>query len=83
MVMSLSLRERGLKSCGLCKVPERHLSLSLRERGLKYRNMGIYAIHLQSLSLRERGLKSNQKRTFVLSSLVALLARAWIEISIV
>ena len=53
----------------------------MRERGLKLFPRLINGLLLLSLSLRERGLKCLLLQTLSLIHGVALLARAWIEIS--
>ena len=57
------------------------VSLSLRERGLKCPRSSPDAAAKSSLSLRERGLKSIDVLRIKYKQLVALLARAWIEIT--
>ena len=78
--MSLSLRERGLKcrETNHCKPSNR--SLSLRERGLKSQQAVRDKEKKWSLSLRERGLKLHCRGYVAPARIVALLARAWIEI---
>ena len=56
-------------------------SLSLRERGLKSPSATQPGAEGQSLSLRERGLKCKNAGVQRQSEEVALLARAWIEIT--
>ena len=75
------MRERGLKSGGLCKVPKRHFVALLARAWIEMSGTGPkdWSLNL-SLSLRERGLKSVARRTQVAVTIVALLARAWIEI---
>ena len=57
------------------------MSLSLRERGLKSEEAIWDKEKKWSLSLRERGLKLASRRNIAVACKVALLARAWIEIS--
>ena len=56
-------------------------SLSLRERGLKYTVIDTMGTACPSLSLRERGLKLLCNEHALQRFYVALLARAWIEMS--
>ena len=55
--VSLSLRERGLKSASCRNIGAACKSLSLRERGLKSKEAIGDEKEKRSLSLRERGLK--------------------------
>ena len=79
---SLSLRERGLKCKIFAVQTPTGGSLSLRERGLKLINRLRSMALLLSLSLRERGLKLYLLYQSWPSPGVALLARAWIEMSL-
>ena len=101
--MSLSLRERGLKSITINRTTSKWQvallarawieilfapigvfitigSLSLRERGLKSLQSMVLLSVFASLSLRERGLKLYVLIRLLVPTVVALLARAWIEI---
>ena len=75
------MRERGLKFCPVSIALEELESLSLRERGLKFYESPHDRNDDRSLSLRERGLKYLGIQTIIDNILVALLARAWIEIT--
>ena len=78
-VLSLPLRERGLKHTPVicCTIPS--LSLPLRERGLKLDETYSNVVDSRSLPLRERGLKLNLRRWNDRERLVAPPAGAWIE----
>ena len=65
ILLSLPLRERGLKSHVLFLISDDILSLPLRERGLKFTTAYKDDIERESLPLRERGLKLNQEGTFL------------------
>ena len=56
-LMSLSMRERGLKHPCPAPSPFPCTSLSMRERGLKQDQPGTGLWDVASLSMRERGLK--------------------------
>ena len=58
-LMSLPLRERGLKYHSLTSITTAPASLPLRERGLKCNKIKAFEEIGRSLPLRERGLKSS------------------------
>ena len=81
-LVSLPIRERGLKSSNITSVNASTLSLPIRERGLK--SPIRYTLHpgKESLPIRERGLKSISLTCVGFSFFVAPHTGAWIEIDL-
>ena len=80
-ILSLPMRERGLKQKSLEEYRQRCLSLPMRERGLKHLDAYGGVNNKSSLPMRERGLKLGAVTGHGLPVVVAPHAGAWIETS--
>ena len=79
LVLSLPVRERGLKQKSWQRIFCQFRSLPVRERGLKPLELDLKVVDKLSLPVRERGLKHLLSICGALLFLVAPRAGAWIE----
>ena len=80
-MVSLPMRERGLKYYRLAGRDIPAESLPMRERGLKWVRDAVDLREMLSLPMRERGLKSDETPGVIRTRIVAPHAGAWIEIT--